>query len=216
MKKMKPKKISFFHPASLIGTCLGVGKIPFISGTFGSIFAVILLFSLALQPRVWGFDADLLLPTLFVLTIALYFIGVWASEKYIKATGEDDPKAIVIDEVAGMFTASLLIATIYSLLLHINKDAFLPLLRLTVPYFAIAVFILFRLFDICKPWIIGKVDRNLGGGHGVMLDDVLAGVFTAIAFFVIFFVLYFSGGFIEIFRMIDPEWVGTPPPQRVY
>jgi len=104
--------------------------------------------------------------TLFMLTLAIIIIGIFEVNKYEKETGLHDQQHIVIDEAAGMWL-SLMIA--YST-------------ALTMPYLyaeilaVIFSFATFRLFDIWKPSTIGWIDRELKGGLGVMLDDVLAGV----------------------------------------
>lgn len=104
--------------------------------------------------------------TLFVLTLAIIIIGIFEVNKYEKETGIHDQQHIVIDEAAGMWL-SLMIA--YS-----------TAISMTYPYADVLAvifsFATFRLFDIWKPSTIGWIDRELKGGLGVMLDDVLAGV----------------------------------------
>ncbi len=103
---------------------------------------------------------------LFMLTMAITIIGIFEINKYEKNTGIHDQQHIVIDEAAGMWI-SLMIA--YSASITMNY-----------PYVEILAIVLsfstFRLFDIWKPSTIGWIDRELKGGLGVMLDDVLAGV----------------------------------------
>jgi phosphatidylglycerophosphatase A len=104
--------------------------------------------------------------TLFMVTIAITIIGIFEVNKYEQATGIHDQQHIVIDEAAGMWL-SLMIA--YS-----------TAVTMTYPYAEILAvifsFAAFRLFDIWKPSTIGWIDRELKGGLGVMLDDVLAGI----------------------------------------
>jgi len=104
--------------------------------------------------------------TLFLVTLSITVIGIFEINKYEKATGMHDQQHIVIDEAAGMWLA-LMIA---------HSSA----LTMTYPYAELLAIILsfatFRLFDIWKPSTIGWIDRELKGGLGVMLDDVLAGV----------------------------------------
>jgi len=103
---------------------------------------------------------------LFMLTLAITVIGIFEINKYEKVTGMHDQQHIVIDEAAGMWLA-LMIA---------HSSA----LTMTYPYAELLAivfsFAAFRLFDIWKPSTIGWIDRELKGGMGVMLDDVLAGV----------------------------------------
>ena len=104
--------------------------------------------------------------TLFMATIVITVIGIFEINKYEKETGTHDQQHIVIDEAAGMWL-SLMIA--YS-----------TAITLSYPYAEILAILLsfaaFRLFDIWKPSTIGWIDRELKGGLGVMLDDVLAGI----------------------------------------
>lgn len=211
----KQRKISFFHPASLVATCLGVGHIPFAPGTFGTIFGIILLVILTFQPRAGLFSQEALLPIFYSLTILLYVLGAWAADVYGKRTGKEDASEIVIDEVVGMWIAVGVVIPVYGALLAYDKDAFLYFLVLS-PAFLLAGFILFRVFDIRKPWLVGWAERHFKGGHGVMMDDVIAGVYAAIAFYILFFALHFSGGFFWIFQTYFPDWVGPIPPERVY
>lgn len=104
--------------------------------------------------------------TLFMLTLAITIIGIFEVNKYEKITGVHDQQHIVIDEAAGMWL-SLIIA--YSTAITVNY----PYAELLAVVFSFAAF---RLFDIWKPSTIGWIDRELKGGLGVMLDDVLAGI----------------------------------------
>lgn len=200
------KGISLFHPATILGTCFWIGKIPVAPGTFGSIFAAFLLAALALQPRVWGFDPDLLPYILFGSTLFIYLLGVWVSNIYVKRTGNKDPKEIVIDEVAGMFVTASLIVLVYFFLLKFDYDTFYTLLVFS-PWYLVIGFILFRVFDIWKPGIIKTIDRKVEGGQGVMLDDVVAGIFAAIAFYVLLFIALYTGLLSEVVADVNPAWV---------
>jgi len=104
--------------------------------------------------------------TLFMLTLAITIIGIFEINKYEKITGTHDQQHIVIDEAAGMWL-SLMIA--YSTAITMSY----PYAELLAIVFSFAAF---RLFDIWKPSTIGWIDREVKGGMGVMLDDVLAGI----------------------------------------
>jgi phosphatidylglycerophosphatase A len=104
--------------------------------------------------------------TLFMLTLAITIIGIFEVNKYEQATGIHDHQQIVIDEAAGMWL-SLVIA--YPAAITMDY----PYAELLAIVFGFATF---RLFDIWKPSTIGWIDRELKGGLGVMLDDVLAGI----------------------------------------
>jgi phosphatidylglycerophosphatase A len=106
------------------------------------------------------------LETLFMLTLAITIVGIFEINKYEKETGIHDHQQIVIDEASGMWIA-LMIA--YSTAITMPY-AYAEILAIILSFAA------FRLFDIWKPSTIGWIDRELKGGMGVMLDDVLAGI----------------------------------------
>ncbi len=127
------------------------GLAPFAPGTFGSIAAALA-----------GYLILLYLPisTLFLLTILISIIAVKSINRYEKESGIHDDKSIVIDEVAGVWLAFVLSsATITQMILSL---------------------IYFRIFDIWKPSIIGRIDKKVDGGLGVMGDDLVAGVIAGI------------------------------------
>ena len=99
----------------------------------------------------------------------LFILGVIASNTYQKQTGEKDSSVIVIDEVVGQLIAMMFVMDDY-VLVFIS-------------------FIIFRLFDIYKPWPASYADKKMTGGFGVMLDDVFAGIYTAIFIFLISYLL---------------------------
>lgn len=104
--------------------------------------------------------------TLFMLTLAITIIGIFEINKYEQKTGIHDQQHIVIDEAVGMWL-SLMIA--YSTAITMSY-AYAEILSILLSFAS------FRLFDIWKPSTIGWIDRELHGGLGVMLDDVLAGI----------------------------------------
>lgn len=103
------------------------------------------------------------LSVLAIINIVLFALGVWASNRTCEKTGIKDPGIIVIDEVSGQFISLMPLALLPSL---------------SIVGIAIG-FVLFRLFDIFKPYPIRQLER-LPGGLGVMADDALAGVYAAI------------------------------------
>jgi len=138
--------------AWLAATWFGVGQLRPASGTWGSLAA--LPFAWAL---VWWGGPLLLLAAALLVT----GVGIWASRLYCEATGTHDSGRIVIDEVAGQWLT----------LLPAPLD----------PAAYAAGFVLFRFTDIVKPWPARWIDRRMGGGAGIVLDDVVAGVYAAIA-----------------------------------
>jgi phosphatidylglycerophosphatase A len=102
------------------------------------------------------------LNTFFLLTILLSIIGVRETNIYEKQTGTHDDKSIVIDEVVGLWLAFVIA-------------------QATDNWILIGLcFVYFRIFDIWKPSLIGRIDRNVKGGLGVIGDDLLAGVLAGI------------------------------------
>ncbi|OPX26823.1 MAG: phosphatidylglycerophosphatase A [Campylobacteraceae bacterium 4484_166] len=131
------------------------GLSPVAPGTVGSLislFFVILLIQL-LHPS-----------TIFLLTILISIIFIKQIDIYEKETKTHDSKIIVIDELVGMWFAFVISGA--------TTDNWL--------WYAIFSFIYFRLFDILKPSIIGKIDKNVKGGLGVMGDDIVAGFFAGL------------------------------------
>ncbi|MDD4330022.1 MAG: phosphatidylglycerophosphatase A [Aliarcobacter sp.] len=103
--------------------------------------------------------------TLFLLALLITVIAIKQIDIYEKEVGIHDGKEIVIDELAGMWITLAICG--------INSSNIL--------FMAPIAFIFFRLFDIWKPSFIGKIDRDVKGGLGVMGDDVLAGIAAGIA-----------------------------------
>ena len=141
------------HPAGWIACGFGCGLSPWAPGTLGS--AIALLPWLALRGLAWPY---------YLVIVALAFVlGVWVSNVSIARLRIDDPGAIVWDEFVGQWIALLPIV--------VAPRAW--------PW-SVLGFVLFRLFDIWKPWPVSWADRRVKGGFGVMLDDVLAGLYAAL------------------------------------
>lgn len=147
------KKILLTTPDGLIAGGFGSGLSPKAPGTAGSAAALI--------PGVLLLHAGL--PVLAAAIVVCTVVGIWACERTGKRLGVHDHGAIVIDEFAGLWIA-LVAATVS-------------------PWSIAAAFVLFRVFDILKPPPIGWLDRHIHGGAGVMVDDLVAGVFAAAALY---------------------------------
>ena len=147
-----PEGMPLSHPAALVATWFGVGLAPIAPGTWGSLAAL---------PIGWltlAYGGPGALALLFCLTAAA---GTWASSVIVARGRVRDPGLIVVDEVAAMFLT--LIVT-----------------PLTWPGFLVA-FLAFRLADIVKPFPANWCDRNVHGGVGVMLDDLVAALYAGAA-----------------------------------
>jgi len=111
---------------------------------------------------------------LILVTSLIFIYSVYIIDIYKSFFDEIDSKEIVIDEFVGQ---SIPILTIYGLLQKNDIDNFL--------LYTLLSFFLFRLFDILKPYPINKIDEKMKNGFGVMLDDVMAGVFSSIVILII-------------------------------
>ena len=148
--------------AQLIGTVLGVGYIRPAPGTWGSLVAL---------PWAWLVHVIGGFPLLLIGVVAAFVKGWWATIVMTRDSDDHDPSEIVIDELVGQWIA----------LLPLSYAAWNMDLNVLVMWPGwIAAFAFFRLFDIWKPGPVGWADRR-GDALGVMLDDVIAGVFAAIA-----------------------------------
>lgn len=165
------QRLALLHPATILVTAFFVGFIPFAPGTFGSLVAIPIALGMFASLGVYGYLGIL------ITIVVLYFVGVVATNYYIAGGGNQDPKEVVIDEVVGQLIV-ILMTTPYLASLPMDNDK-------AGIFVYCASFLLFRFFDILKPWPIRWVDRNCKGGTGVMLDDVVAGIFASITFYII-------------------------------
>jgi phosphatidylglycerophosphatase A len=149
----------------LIATWFGVGLSPLAPGTCGSLAALPIAWAIRTVSGASGLAAAL---------VVVFSAGIWAADAVAKASGLQDPAAVVVDEVAGQW-----------------------LVLLAAPFdpFAWAFgFVLFRLFDIWKPWPVSWADRYVKGGFGIMLDDILAAGYALL----VLTVLRASGGAVGV------------------
>jgi phosphatidylglycerophosphatase A len=134
--------------AVAIATVGYLGFVPFVPGTWGSAAGV--LFFVAMRSRgTPGYELGLI--------AAVAVVGTWAADRAERELARKDPGPIVIDEVLGMLLT-------------------LALLPASVPVVS-AGFVIFRLYDVLKPFPVGRLERA-PGGFGIMLDDALAGVYA--------------------------------------
>ena len=150
---MRPASLdlSWWHPAALIATGCGVGLLPLMPGTWASLAAL---------PCGWAIRGLGGTAALAAAAAIAFALGCWAPARVAAASGHDDPGFIVIDEVAAQW-----------------------LVLLAAPldwrWYA-AAFLLFRLFDIAKPWPIRLMERRVAGGFGIMLDDIVAALYAVV------------------------------------
>lgn len=154
--------------AVALATWFGAGLAPRAPGTVGSLASLVLWAPLVLLETAWWVRA--------IAALVVFVTGVIASAAIVRARGKEDPQLVVIDEVAGMgITLTFAAHGAWSLALG---------------------FVLFRIFDIAKPWPVSLADRNVKGGFGVMLDDALAGA-------------YALGGLVLVERFVLPAFLPT-------
>ena len=151
-----------------IATGFGSGYLKPAPGTWGSLAGLVAWLLLVLGMRTTG---GAFAPwVLLAAPVALALLAVWASDRVVTETGQKDPSFIVVDEWAGLWfalTPLLFTATVQP------QPWLLWAVRLVAP------FMLFRLFDICKPGIVDRT-QGLPGGWGVVMDDILAGLLAAL------------------------------------
>ncbi|MGE0713994.1 MAG: phosphatidylglycerophosphatase A [Alphaproteobacteria bacterium] len=138
------------HPAVLVATGFGVGFAPRAPGTWGSLAALPFGWALLHAGGPW---------LLAAAAAVILMVGAVATDMLLARGAADDPGYVVADEIGGQWLALLPAA---------------PDLETVA-----AAFVLFRLFDIVKPWPIGWLDRRISGGVGAMLDDTVAGFAAA-------------------------------------
>ena len=134
----------------LFATGFGVGYSPVAPGTLGTLIAIPIYYFLSEIPS----------PLYEVTLVGFFFLSVWVSGNAERLFGKEDDQRIIIDEMIGFLIT----------MLWIPKTT----------RFIIIGFILFRFFDILKPFPIRRLERRLKGGFGVVLDDVMAGVYANI------------------------------------
>ncbi|MDH3614305.1 MAG: phosphatidylglycerophosphatase A [Gammaproteobacteria bacterium] len=137
-------------PVHILAFGLGTGLAPIAPGTVGSLLGVLLA---------W-LTLDLGLITQIGIAVALSVVGIWICGESSRRLGVHDHGGIVWDEITGMYVTLLVAPPLYSAW--------------------ILGFLLFRAFDIVKPWPIRDLDHRLGGGVGIMLDDLVAALYAAI------------------------------------
>ena len=143
------------------GVGFGSGLLPKAPGTFGSAFALLLV-------PIW---LAIGLPATILAIIVMSLIGIYICGQTAKVMNVHDDGRIVWDEFAG------------------QSITFLPILYLGQMNWVwlLIGFVLFRLFDVWKPWPIRVIDRQVGGGFGIMLDDIIAGLWAALCIWLYFY-----------------------------
>ena len=137
------------HPLRFLAFGFGSGLVPKAPGTAGTLVAIPIY--LLMQP--------LTLPVYLSMVAVFFLLGIWVCQHTVNVLGMPDHSAIVWDEIVGYLLTMTLAPAGWA-------------------WIAVG-FVLFRFFDIVKPWPISWCDKHVHGGLGVMLDDLLAGLFAA-------------------------------------
>ena len=147
---MPSKKIPASYlrdPLHFLSLGFGSGLAPFAPGTFGTVAAIPVYWLLSPLPLVW-----------YLLVIVLAFmVGIYLCDYTSRALGVHDHSGIVWDEIVGYLITMIAMPSNF--------------------WWVITGFVLFRFFDIVKPWPVSWADKSLSGGMGIMVDDVLAGFY---------------------------------------
>lgn len=151
-----PLAFALAHPAHFIALGFGVGVVPVLPGTFGTLLAV---------PIWWLLTAAYGPVALFAIIVALFAVGVWACAVTGRNLGAADHGAMVWDEVVAFLLVLWIVPNVWT--------------------WQIAAFVLFRAFDMLKPAPIRHVERRFKGGFGVMFDDLLAAGYTLLVLAVV-------------------------------
>jgi phosphatidylglycerophosphatase A len=151
MDKQLRHRVSLLNPVHFLAFGFGSGLAPKMPGTFGTLAALPLVVLLAAYSHVYVY---------ILVTVLASVIGIWICGKTADDMQVHDDSSIVWDEVAGMLITMVAVPISWQTLL--------------------AGFVLFRFFDIIKPWPISYLDKHVHGGFGIMVDDVLAGIFSLI------------------------------------
>ena len=153
MKKQSdpiPAKIILTNPIHFLAFGFGSGLAPIMPGTFGTLAAIPIY--LAIQ--------NLSPAMYFLVTLFVIVVGIWLCDRSSKMLGVHDHGGIVWDEIAGYLVTMFLAPSGWQ--------------------WIVAGFVLFRIFDIIKPPPIGWIDKKVQGGFGIMIDDVVAGIFALV------------------------------------
>ncbi len=156
MDKNLRQKVRLYHPAHFLGFGFGSGLIPLMPGTMGSLAAIPIVLLMSYLP----------LFVYVLITIVASVAGIWICQKVSDDLAVHDHGSIVWDEIAGMMIVFTAIEISWHTLL--------------------VGFIIFRLFDIWKPWPISFLDKNVHGGWGIMIDDLVAGIFSLLCLHAIY------------------------------
>ena len=159
MDKTLRRRVSMKNPVHFLALGFGTGLVPMMPGTFGSLATVPILYAMSFVT----FDVFI------TITFLSFLVGIYLCGKTARDLKMHDHGSIVWDEVVGMMVTFIAIP--------IN------------PFSLLLGFLLFRFFDILKPWPIRVFDKHVHGGFGIMIDDIVAGIMACACLHGIFYLL---------------------------
>ena len=155
----------------LFVTCFGIGTFSFAPGTITSFITTVFLFSLF---HIINLSGNIIL----VILLVVFIYSFYAVSEYIKYNENKDPKEVVVDEFIGQSIPIYLYETAHGIAKESQEAAL----------FYLYIFILFRYFDIKKPFPVSFFDKKFKNSFGVIMDDVIAGLYVVITL-IIFMVI---------------------------
>jgi phosphatidylglycerophosphatase A len=155
----------------LILTMFGLGNSKYAPGTVASFVTCIMY--------IWFYIYQINIYLLIWIVCIIFIFSVYSIDIFKNSFSQVDAKEIVIDEFLGQ---SIPLLTIYNFIEKNNLNHFI--------LYTFMYFVLFRIFDIFKPYPIKKIDIKMKNGFGVILDDIVAGVYSVVVLMIIFFINY--------------------------
>ena len=167
MTILEPNKLLFKNFPAFLALGFGTGLIKKAPGTFGTLAAFPFFLFLQLLSQ----------PLIYIVILTMFFIGIYVADKTSQALSISDPSCIVIDEIVGFLLLLILIQHMPGAEILISKIDL------------ILAFILFRIFDIWKPFPIDFLEKKFKGGFGIMIDDIGAAIYAYIIFILIHYAI---------------------------
>ena len=161
-------------------TMFGIGRSKFAPGTLASLVTCLLYFLF------FFYKPNYILVIIIFLIFSIYSIVL--IDRLEKKFSKKDPREIVIDEFIGQSIPIIVIYTAVNVTGSINEDWNTKVNFLSMSF--LIIFLLFRFFDILKPFPINIIDKKLKNGLGVVLDDVVAGIYTTLIYFIAYYLYY--------------------------
>lgn len=188
-----------FTIASMLATYCNIGNVKYAPGTFGSLatFPLFLLLNYIFS-RI-GISTLCQLTVAYVVTLSiLFYAAFWSIGIYIGVNKKEDPSEVVIDEVIGQMIAYMMptLLTLYYFMYIVNNIIFDDMMSFLISFILIlAPIMFFRIFDILKPGLVGYFDEKVKGAAGIIMDDVVAGVYAGFVVCLILTLLFASVGY---------------------